>query len=647
MITVIALLAACGRNSGHDDSSGATETTRKANAEVAQRYALNDPAGINDAKRGLIARPSGKVLDAQGKLVWDFDAFGFLDQPAPPTANPSLWRQGQLNNESGLFKVTDGIYQLRGFDLANLTLIEGKTGWIVVDTLTTRESSAAAMAFARKHLGDKPVSGIVFTHSHVDHFGGVLGITSPEDVHQRKLPVVAPIGFMEEATSENLLAGLAMGRRATFMYGRNLERSPTGLIDNGLGKAVANGQIGILEPNILIDRTPTVIEIDGVKFVFQNVPGSEAPAELTFYLPERKAYCGGEMLSHTLHNLYTLRGAKVRDAMKWARYIDEAARDADIAQAEVYFGTHHWPLWGQERIHEFLVKQRDVYKFIHDQSVRMINSGATSREIAEQLRLPAALDNYLSVHGYYGTVRHNAKAIYQFYMGWYDANPASLDPLPPVEAAKRYVAAMGGADKLVTLAQTAYDSGDYRWAAELLNHQVFADPGHKAAKDLLARCYEQLGYVAESGPWRNVYLTGAHELRHGAPTEGTDAAQFADLLMNTPVERFLEAMAANLNGPDADGKQFTLNLVFTDLKKTYVLQLENAVLHFHEQAADGRANATLTLTKPLFVSMMSGKAGIKETLTSNELKVSGSSIDLLRFLSLFTKADGKFAIVTP
>lgn len=640
-------ISACSFSATPTATGAATAFTIQANAEVAKRYTLDDPTGREEPTRGLIARPEGKVVDSNGKVIWDFATFDFLKQPAPSTANPSLWHQAQLNNETGLFKVTDGIYQLRGFDLANLTLIEGKTGWIVVDTLTTRESSANAMAFARKYLGDKPVSAIIFTHSHVDHFGGVLGVVSAEEVAKREIPIIAPVGFMEEATSENVLAGIAMSRRAVFMYGRNLERSPTGMIDNGLGKAVAFGQIGILKPTALVNRTPHEMEIDGLRFVFQNVPGSEAPSELTFYLPERKAYCGGEMLSQTLHNLYTLRGAKVRDALKWSRYIDDAVRDPAIATADVYFGTHHWPLWGKDRIRDFLVKQRDVYKYIHDQTVRQLNAGGTPREIAETIKLPAALDSYLSIHGYYGTVKHNAKAVYQFYQGWYDANPANLDPLPPEDAAKRYVEAIGGAGKLVEIAQAAFDKGEYRWAAELLNHQVFADPKLQPAKNLLARCYEQMGYVAESAAWRNVYLTGAQELRRGPPQEGLDVGQLGDLLAQTPIERFLESMAASLDGPAADGRQFKLNLMFTDIKESYVLDLDNAVLHFHAESGDKNANATLTLTKSLFIAMMTGKAGIKETLTSGQLKVTGSTIELFRFLSLFSLPDGKFAIVTP
>ncbi len=641
-------LASCGKPPGGADVGGdgdVTPATAKANAQVAQSYDLVDAPSTAAARRGFMARPSGKVLNVAGEVIWDFDAFAFVAGKAPPTVNPSLWRQALLNNQVGLFKVVDGIYQLRGFDLANITLIEGRTGWIVVDTLTSSETAAAAMAFARKQLGDRPVSGVIFTHSHVDHFGGALGVISPTEVAQRQVPVVAPSGFMEEATSENILVGPAMGRRAMYMYGKRLERSAKGLVDDGLGKAVAFGTVGILEPTLLVTKTGQEATIDGVRFVFQNVPGSEAPAELTFYLPEKKAYCGAEMLSQTMHNLYTLRGAKVRDALKWAQYIDEGI--AQIGDAEVYFGQHHWPVWGHQKIVDFMVQQRDVYRYTHDQTVRMINAGRTPGEIAEQLKLPKSLDAFMNVHGYYGTLRHNARAVYQFYMGWFDGNPAHLDPVAPQAAGKHYVELAGGADKVMAAAQMAYDAGEYRWTAELLNHLVFAQPDHAAARVLLAHAYRQLGYAAESASWRNFYLTGAYELQHDLPKVGVTPAMALDMLAHAPVERFLEAMAGGLNGPDAEGKNLKINLRFTDLGVNYVLQIENAVLHFRKAAPDADANAGLTLTKPIFLKMMTGTAGVKDTLLSDDLEVDGSKIDLLRFFTLFDKAKGTFPIVTP
>lgn len=617
---------------------------QQGHAESSQGVDLADPASFADARRGFIAAPKGSVKDAAGQVIWDYDGFAFVQGAAPPTVNPSLWRQALLNNQVGLFKVAEGIWQLRGFDLANLTLIEGRTGWIVVDALTARESAAAALAFARQHLGNKPVTGVIFTHSHVDHFGGVLGVISADEARARQVPVVAPAGFMEEATSENVLMGTAMGRRAMYMYGSRLPRDARGLVDTGLGKAVAFGRVGILAPTVRIEGARQELTIDGLRFVFHNVPGSEAPSEFVFAIPERRAFCGAEMMSHTLHNLYTLRGAKVRDALKWAQYLDESL--AWVDGADVVFNQHHWPVWGAPRIRDFIVRQRDAYRYIHDQTVRGMNAGLTAPEIAEQLRLPRSLSDWLNVRGYYGTVRHNAKAVYQHYLGWYDAHPANLDPLPPVDAARRYVELAGGADRALAQAQKAFDAGDHRWAAELLKHLVLADAKHTAARELLARAFEQLGYRAESAPWRNVYLSGALELRQGPPTQGLPREALLELLEQTPVERFLEAMAASLNGPRAEGVNLTINLVFSDLKDSHVLHIENAVLHHRRAPPAPDAQATLTLTRPLFLRLLLGQAGAKDLMTSDEARVDGSRIDLARFFLLLDKATGTFPIVT-
>ena len=406
---------------------------QRAQAEVAHQLQHADASDFADARRGFIAAPSGQVRNEADQVIWDHDAFAFQKaEAAPDSVNPSLWRQARLNNQTGLFQVREGIWQLRGFDLSNITLIQGKTGWIVVDTGTSRETAAAALAFARQHLGAQQVSAVVYTHSHVDHFGGVLGVISAEEAKVRNVPIVAPAGFMEEATSENVLMGTAMARRAMYMYGSRLPANATGLVDNGLGKAVPFGRVGILPPTLLVQQAREEHVIDGVRFVFHNVPGSEAPSEFTFALPELQAYCGAELMGHTLHNLYTLRGAKVRDALRWSGYLNDALKQ--VQGSEVVFTQHHWPVWGPERIRGFIEHQRDAYQFIHDQTVRGMNAGLTAPEIAETLKLPTALQQDFAVHGYYGTVRHNVKAVYQFCLGWYDANPATLAALPPVAA---------------------------------------------------------------------------------------------------------------------------------------------------------------------------------------------------------------------
>jgi alkyl sulfatase BDS1-like metallo-beta-lactamase superfamily hydrolase len=646
------LLTACDRHAGGDGGAGsggaagdATAATVQANQQVARALRLDDPQDFQDARRGLIARPTGQILAADGKTVLvDFEAYRFVDGPAPPTVNPSLWRHAVLNAQIGLFKVTEGIWQLRGFDIANMTLVQGQSGFIVIDTLTARETAAAALAFARQHLGDKPVSAIVFTHSHVDHFGGALGVASARQVAERGIPVIAPQGFMEEATSENLLVGSAMGRRSMYQFGKNLARSATGNVDTGLGKTVAYGAVGILAPTQLITQPTQELVIDGVRFVFHNVPGAEAPAELTFSIPASKAYGGAENLAQTMHNLLPVRGAKVRDALRWAQYLQQALDQ--LGDAEVYFGQHNWPVWGNARIAEFITRHRDVYKYTHDQTVRLANAGHTPREIAERVRLPASLASQFGTRGYYGDLRHNVKAVYQHYLGAYDGNPAHLNPLPPQESARRYLKLLGGADPAVAAAQAAFDQGDYRWAAELLNHAVFGAPDHAAAKALLARTYDQMGYMAESATWRNSYLTAAAELRGGPPKTGIDRASVIDMLQQTPLERFFEAMAASLDGQAADGLKLKVNLVVTDTRESYVLWVENAVLHHRKSAPAADADATLTLTKPIFIRMMAGTAGVKDMLMSDDLRIDGSRLALLRFFSLLDKAPGNFAIVT-
>lgn len=598
----------------------------------------------SDARKGFIAAPTGQVTDEQGKVIWDFDAFRFVKGEAPSSTHPNLWRQATLNNQIGLFKVTDGIWQLRGFDLANMTLIQGKTGWIVVDALTAQETSAAALAFARKHLGPHKVSALVFTHSHADHFGGALGVVSAQEAKARHLPIVAPSGFMEEATSENILMGPAMGRRAMYMYGSRLPRNEKGLIDNGLGKAVAFGKMGILSPNTTVHLNQQTMTLDGVRFVFHNAPGSEAPAEFTFYLPDFKAFCGAEIMGHTLHNLYTLRGAKVRDANKWASYLDDSLRH--VQNSEVVFNQHHWPVWGKPQIQDFIAKQRDTYQFIHDQTVRHMNAGLNASEISEILKLPPSLDAHLSVRGYYGTVRHNVKAVYQNYMGWFDAHPANLDPLPALQASERYVNLMGGVDKVYAAAQEAVAKGELRWAAELLKHAVYVSPQHEQIKALLALTFEKLGYASESSAWRNFYLTGALELREGPPDKGMSRDGLLDMLIQTPVERFLEAMAASVNANKAEGKKLKINLIFSDTHQKFVLTLNNSVLHHVQQKPAHDANATLTLTRPFFMKMVLGQANGKDLVLSDQTKIEGSTLDLALFFSMIDKAPGNFPIVT-
>lgn len=652
--TALLLMAGCDSGPLYQPEQGAdehghspaTEATAKANAAVAERLPLADQTDFENARRGLIESDDSLVIrrERDGKTVWNQDQYAFVSGDAPASVNPSLWRQAKLNGMHGLFKVTDRIYQIRGYDLANMSVIEGDTGLILIDPLTVEETAIAAMKMVRKHLGDKPITAILYTHSHVDHFGGVGGVLADQPTAEN-LRIIAPAGFSEEATSENVMAGVAMQRRASYQYGRRLGRGERGHVDLGLGKEVPfGGQIGFAEPTEIIHHTGQELTIDGLRFRFQFTPGSEAPAEFTFYLPELKAFCGAEVVSRNMHNVYTLRGAKVRDALRWSDYIAEMLEL--FGDAEIYFASHHWPLWGNQHIVEFLQNQRDGYKYLHDQSLRMANNGLTAREIAENLTLPAALETSFANRGYYGTVKHNAKAVYQFYFGWYDANPANLDPLPPVPAAQRYVKAIGGADAVLQQAQLAFDEGDYRWAAELLNHLVFADPEHQAGRALLAKVYDQLGYQAESGPWRDVYLSAAYELRHGGPDEGVNMTDAIGMLRAIPIEKFFDSMAARLNGPKAEGEAITVNFRFTDLGKGRHLQIRNAVMH-HQALTSQQADVTLNITHELFLKLVTKQAGIKDTLFSDELSIEGNRLDLVKFFGLFDQPDGRFNIVTP
>jgi len=641
-------LAGCGGGAPATPPAGgdASPATVRANRAVAAALPLANAQDFEDARRGLIAPADPRLVSGpDGRPAWDLASYDFIEGDSPATVNPSLWRQARLNGVHGLFEVVPGIYQVRGYDLSNLTLVEGRTGWIVVDPLTVRETAEAALALARRHLGERPVSAIVFTHSHVDHFGGVAAVLPADPETATAIPIVAPRGFMEEATSENVLAGVAMGRRAAFMYGLPLPRTPTGHVDTGLGKQPPRGTVTIRQPTILVDRTPQELELDGVRFVFQYAPGSEAPAELTFYLPDLRAWCGADIVVHTLHNLYTLRGAKVRDALKWSGYVDEAMRL--FPDVEVVFAGHQWPVWGNARALDFLRSQRDVYRYIHDQTLRLANEGETPGEIAEQLELPSTLRNRFDSRGYYGTLRHNARAVYQAYFGWFDGNPANLDPLPPVEQARRYVEAMGGPQSVLRLGRSAYEAGEYRWAATILNHLVFARPSDAAAKALLADVYDQLGYVAESGPWRDIYLTGAHELRNGTPVSALEPERALDLLRNMPVARFLDSLTVRFDGPAADGKRFKFNFVFTDVGETHVLEVENSVLHHRPAEPEPDADATVRLTRDLLVALGTQQAGLRELVFSDDLSVTGDRLALLSFLSLVERPDTRFPIVTP
>ncbi len=626
------------------DTKPATEAVAARHRELLAALPFSDVQDFEDARRGFIAALEPGVVHADGRVVWDGDAYGFLTGDAPDTVNPSLWRQSALNAIQGLFEVTPGIYQVRGLDLSNVTFIEGDRGVLVLDPLISAETAAAALGLYRRHRGDRPVTGVIYTHSHADHFGGARGVVAQEDVDAGLVPVLAPAGFTEHAISENVYAGTAMARRAGYMYGAALDRGPWGQVGAGLGQTTSTGTFGLIPPTLDVTSTGQEETVDGVRMVFQMAPGSEAPAEMHVHFPERRALCMAENATHVLHNILTIRGAQVRDAHAWAGYLTEAI-DLFGTDLELVFASHHWPTWGRERSVEFLALQRDLYAYLHDQSVRMLNKGLTGAEIAEAMVLPPALEKSWHARGYYGSVSHNVKAVYQRYMGWYDGNPAHLWPHPPEAAARRYVAFMGGADAVVAKARESFDAGDLRWVAEILNHVVFAQPDHDAARELLADTYEQLGYGAENGTWRCAYLSGAHELRHGG--FGTPVTPVSpDVLAQLTPEQLFDALAVRIDGPACWDEDITLDVDLTDVGSRYRLTLRNGVLSYTSAAQTTDADAVLHLPATALPAVATGAAD-PAGMAAAGITVDGDPATLGRLLAALDAPDPDFAIVTP
>ncbi|MBX7452775.1 MBL fold metallo-hydrolase [Mycolicibacterium sp. 3033] len=618
-----------------------TATIEAAHREHLNALPFDDTRDFADADRGFIAKQDPCVITAaDGRVVWDNDVYAFLTGDAPTSVHPSLWRQSTLVAKQGLYEVVPGIYQIRGFDLSNMTVIEGDTGVIVIDPLVSTEVAAAALALYRQHRGDREVRAVIYTHSHVDHFGGVLGVTSQEDVDAGKVAVIAPEGFTEHAVQENVYAGTAMARRAGYMYGAALARGPQGQVGCGLGQTPSTGEVAIIVPTLDIRETGEKHTVDGVEIEFQMAPGTEAPAEMHFYFPRFRALCMAENATHNLHNLLTLRGALVRDPHGWAGYLTEAI-DTFADRADVVFASHHWPTWGKEQIVEFLSLQRDLYAYLHDQTLRQLNQGYTGIEIAETFAMPPALERAWHAHGYYGSVSHNVKAVYQRYMGWFDGNPARLWPHPPEAIGPRYVAAMGGLDRVVELAQSAFDEGDFRWAATLLDHAVFTDENHGAARQLYADTLEQLAYGSETATWRNFFLAGATELRDGNFGTPTQAASPSMMGQLTP-EQMLDVLAISVNGPRAWDLDLAIDVTFGG-QDNYRLTLRNGVLVYRKVAADeATAHATLRLDSKLrLISLLGGD------VDSPGLQITGDAAALESLTSVLDRPDPAFDIVTP
>ncbi len=613
------------------------------NEAVRMELPFDDDQDFQDARRGRVGSLSDPVIrSTSGRIAWDAGAYEFLDGECPPTVNPSLWRQSRLNAIHGLFEVAQGIYQVRGLDLSNMTIVEGEAGVLVIDPLISCETAAAALALYRAHRGERPVSGLLYTHSHVDHFGGAKGVL-PDDATP-PIPIIAPEGFLDHAVAENVYAGTAMTRRATYMYGALLGKGPAGSVGAGLGQTTSLGTVSLVPPTIEITRTGQELTVDGIRMEFQMTPGTEAPAEMNFLFPDRGALCMAENATHNLHNVLTLRGALVRDARVWAAYLDEAI-ELFADRADVVFAQHHWPRWRRERIVDFLSKQRDLYGYVHDQTLRLLNKGHLASEIAETLELPDSLAREWHCRGYYGSLNHNAKAVYQRYLGWFDGNPAHLWPHPPQAAAKRYVALAGGAEPLLAHARRAFEAGDLRWVVEVVNHLVFAEPGNEEAKELQARAFEQLAFGAENATWRNFFLMGAKELRDGVA--GTAVSVPPDMLKGLATRQILDALAVRLDGLRAAEADVAMHLSLPDTGEELRLTLSNGVLTHRPGPPAGPVELTVRITRAALDELLTGAATPDALAAAGSVTIEGDQGILARLAGLIDPPDPSFPIVTP
>ena len=626
----------------------ASPITAALNRAVLASLPFADTQDFDDARRGLVATlPEVEIKNDQGRVVWSLRDYAFLaDEQAPPTVNPSLWRLARLNLIHGLFQVTDRIYQIRGFDISNMTVIEGDRGLIVIDPLVSTEVARAALELYTQHRGRRPVSAVIYSHSHTDHYGGVRGVVDERDVRAGKVEVWAPDRFMEEVVAEAVLAGTAMVRRAQFQFGATLPRGPRAQVDAGLGKGLSRGTVTLIPPTRLIRQAVETHRIDGVEIVFQLTPETEAPAEMHMFYPALRALNLAENATHNLHNVYPIRGAQVRDANAWAKYLNEA-RDRFGGEVEVAFAQHHWPVWGTARVLDFLGKQRDLYKFLHDQTVRLMNHGYKAVEIAERLTLPRSLAATWHVRGYYGTLSHNAKSVYQRYVGWYDANPATLNPLPPVERGRKYVEYMGGADAVIRRARDDFARGEYRFVAEALSHVVFADPANAEARQLGADALEQLGYAAESATWRNAYVLGALELRHGVPATVARAPVSPDIVRAMSLELFFDYLGVRLNGDKAEGRRMVINWIFSDLDQRYVMNLENCALTCLGDRRSDAPDATVTLERAALNRLVLREVAFADAVERGLARVDGDAAKVADFFALLDDFSLMFEVVEP
>lgn len=651
LLSVALTAGLAGAAAAQDDPRrDATDATRSANAALRQTLPFDDTSDFQNARRGLVAPlPGAQIRDEKGNLVWDPGQYAFIapDADAPDTVNPSLWRQSQLINIGGLFEVVpDGIYQIRNLDLSNMTIIEGETGITVVDPLVSAETAKAGLDLYRRHRGDRPVVAVIYTHSHVDHYGGVRGVVDEADVEAGTVRIFAPEGFLEAAVAENVFAGNAMSRRASYMYGNLLPADGKGQVGAGLGTTTSAGTVTLIPPTDTITETGQTETIDGLDYQFLMAPGSEAPAEMLWYIDRYKAIQAAEDATHTLHNTYSLRGARIREPLKWSKYLNTAL-DMWGGEAEVLFAQHHWPTWGNDEVVALLSSQRDLYRYINDTTLHMLNKGMTMREIADAFRLPDGLANVWANRGYYGSLYHDVAATYVLYLGWFDGNPATLHQHPPVAASRRYVDFMGGADAVLEKARQSYAAGDYRWVAEVVNHVVFAEPGNEAARHLQADALEQLGYQAESGPWRNFYLTGAKELREGVARLATPDTASPDTVRAMTSDMLFDYLGVRLDSEAAGDATITIDVDLGDAGGQYVLELVNGVLNHTPGALSDDPDATVVLDRRTLDAIILGETTLTDAVSAGDVEIDGDTAKVEALVSYLGTFPFWFDIVTP
>jgi alkyl sulfatase BDS1-like metallo-beta-lactamase superfamily hydrolase len=642
------ILSTIGSVSANTTLKPATKHTIAHQEALLASLPFNDNLDFSLAEKGLIKRPEKLAIkDELGNVVWELGNYQFLlDNKNIDSVNPSLLRQAKLNMAYGLYQVTDRIYQVRGYDLANITFIKGDTGWIIFDPLLTAATSKAALALVTQELGQFPVKAVVYSHAHADHFGGVKGVVSQAQVDSGEIQIIAPRGFMEHAIKENILAGNAMTRRATYQYGNALAKGARGQVDAAIGKGLSTGYIDLIAPNREILADEETIIIDGIEMIMQNTPGTESPAEMNTYFPQFKTLWLAENVTGTLHNIYTLRGAEIRDSQAWSKFINKVIyRFAN--DSEVMFASHSWPRWGKEYIVEVLEKQRDMYGYLHDKTLNLANKGVTINEIHNQLAVPEVLAHQWYNRGYHGSYSHNVRGIINKYLGFYDANPANLDQLSPTESSVKYVELMGGADTIIKQATKAFKKGEYRWVAQLLNHVIFAQPENKNAKYLQADTLEQLGYQAENAGWRNSYLAAAFELRHGIPKKAKATKAGPDMIKAMSSELIFDFLGVRLNTEKALDHSFKINFIFPDRDELFLVELSNAHLNNIENIQHEFADLTVTVNRTDLDFLLLKQQSLDQLVESGKMQLKGNGKVLGQLLMMMDSFPFWFNIVTP